>query len=227
MGAANEYAIAQVEDEAVAAIYPMPQKFRNLRLPSFWMSYIAVNDVQAAVEVAIAHGGKVELGPAEWDAGGAYALVRDPLGAGFTMLEGNDFSSHHWSGAGARLGHGLFVSSVAAVQSFYAAVFGWDYELVDSGVFAIQNRGRTAGHLHEVPDPAVRGKEQYWAVLFGVQEASLGTANLARIGGEQIAETTLPEGTAKLIRDPDGAAFFALPMTQKPHSPGLIADSGP
>lgn len=49
-------------------------------LPSFWMPYIEVVDIDAAIERAQQAVGKVEVGPSAFDVNTSIALIRDPLG---------------------------------------------------------------------------------------------------------------------------------------------------
>ena len=58
----SPYHLASTAAGESAAIFEMPQKFRTIGLPSFWMSYIAVDDIDAAVDEARRLGGKVEVG---------------------------------------------------------------------------------------------------------------------------------------------------------------------
>lgn len=212
----GDYATATRGGEPVAGIFPMPQKFRDIGLPSFWMSYIAVEDVGATVDLATQHGGKVELGPAPFERGGDYALIRDPLGAGFTVYRGS-LASRTARHAGKRMGHGLFVSDASAVTGFYAALFGWRFGDAVNGVMSIHAGNATIAHLHEIPDPAIRGKEEYWAVLFAGDTSDAAMERIRIGGGMADAPVNLPEGTARLIRDPDGAGFF---IVSPPSSPG-------
>ena len=193
----------------VAGLFEMPAKFQAINMPSFWMSYIAVDDVAAAVETAKAHGGKVELGPIPFEGGGEIALIRDPLGAGFTVYTGTTLSSAG-HGHGAKLGHGLFVSDASAVKGFYEKLFGWQFMPAADGAQEILLNGQRIAHLYEIPDPAIRGKEQYWAVYFGVADLSDARARIARSGGEVLAETEIMEGVALIARDPDGGTFWLL-----------------
>jgi len=193
----------------VAGLFEMPQKFQAINMPSFWMSYIAVEDVAKAVEVANAHGGKVELGPIPFEGGGEIALIRDPLGAGFTVYSGNALDSRG-QGHGSKLGHGLFVSEASAVTDFYTALFGWRFKATTDGAQEILMDGQRIAHLYEIPDPAIRGKEQYWAVYFGAAKLSDARKNVADLGGEILAETEILEGKALIARDPDGGTFWLL-----------------
>ncbi|MEM7241496.1 MAG: VOC family protein [Pseudomonadota bacterium] len=215
----DDYA-AHVGKTPTAGLFQMPQKFMDMGMPSFWMSYIAVDDVAKAVETADKLGGKVELGSAEFEGGGQYALIRDPLGAGFTVYNGTALAGAA-KGTNARLGHTLIVSDANAVMPFYTALFGWEFEAAGHDTFAMQQRGDTIGYLHQIEDPAIRGKEQYWAVLFGVANPDMTGSILNTIGGEVVADIDLPEGPTVVARDPDGAVFF---LTQKS---GLAGGSMP
>lgn len=201
--------VASVAAGPVAGLYEMPAKFQAINMPSFWMSYIAVDDVSAVTEIAKAKGGKVEVGPEPFEGGGTFALIRDPLGAGFTVYSGAALKGSA-TGAGARAGHGLFVSDAAAVTDFYSALFGWSFGPISDGVRPIQLNGQTIAHLHEIPDPAIRGKEQYWGVFFRHPNLQTAEANIVAQGGTILAHVELPEGAALLARDPDGGAFFLL-----------------
>ena len=91
---------------------------------------------------------------------------------------------------------------------FYTALLGWTFGPDHSGTRTIEAEGRTLAHLHEIPDERVRGKEQFWAVLFRGARGT--TARLPALGGSIEAELTLPEGPAVMARDPDQAAFLLL-----------------
>lgn len=195
----------------VAAVYQMPAKFMSMGMPSFWMTYIAVDDVAATVEQAQSLGGKVELGPEEFPGGGRYALIRDPLGAGFTVLEG-EAGTEASSAPGARAGHALFVSDASAIIPFYEALFGWSFGAASEGVCGVYRDRELLFHCHEVPDPAIRGKEEFWAVLFSAHGSA---SAITKHGGGLMTDLDLPEGPAVLAHDPDGAAFIVMKQTER------------
>lgn len=202
-----EYRIAQVGSHPTAAIYSMPDQFVAIGMPSFWMSYIAENDIDAVTELARANGGRVEVGPEDFDGGGRFALIRDPLGAGFTVYEGSALDEAYL-GRGGRVGHALFVSDAGAVMPFYKTLFGWTFAAEDHGRFRISSDGRALAFLHEIPDEAIRGKEQYWGVLFDAPDVA--ASRITEMGGRVVSEIELPEGTATLVSDPDGGHFFLV-----------------
>ena len=59
----SRYAIAQAGANQAAGLFRMLDVFQQMKMPSFWMSYIQVDDLDAAVAVVLEQGGKVELGP--------------------------------------------------------------------------------------------------------------------------------------------------------------------
>jgi len=65
------YLSCLVQDSPTAGLYTMPEKFQGMGMPSFWMSYVHVDDLEKIVRLAD-------------------ALIRDPAGAGFTCYEGED-----------------------------------------------------------------------------------------------------------------------------------------
>jgi hypothetical protein len=212
------YATATIARQPVAGHFQMPQAFIDMKMPAFWMSYISVDDIQATVTQAKALGGKVELGPKPFDAGGQYALIRDPLGAGFTVYQG-DALQGATAGHTMRAGHGLFVSDADAIIPFYAALFGWQFEAAGQNIHAATLQGEHLFYCHSIPDPAVRGKEQFWAVYFAASDLDAMAKKIGSAGGTVISKTDLPEGPALWAHDPDGAVFALLQTKRKAIAP--------
>lgn len=198
--------LASTGSAPVASLYQMPERFMAMGMPSFWMSYISVDDADRVAERALNLGGKVEIGPEELPDRGRFALIRDPLGAGFTILEGEPGAKPDVT-AGQRAGHALFVSALSTIKQFYETLFDWSFGALENGIASVFLNGKLVFHCHEIPDPAVRGKEEYWTVLFN-QATPLNT--IERTGGEIVSNLLLPEGKAVLARDPSGAAFIVL-----------------
>lgn len=214
----DDYGIGLTGGRPVAGLYQMPEKFVDMGMPSFWMSYIQVDDVTATAQRAADTGAIVEIGPSDFANGGRYALIRDPLGAGFTVYEGPDMTGTT-EGAGSRFAHALFVSDAAKVMPFYEGLFGWRFISLTKDSWEISTpSGSTGAHLYEVPDPAVRGKEQYWAVIFNGDAGAAARATAE--GGQVIAEIPLHQGKAVVIADPDGGTFMVRPNGQAPAQSG-------
>ncbi|MEM7058530.1 MAG: VOC family protein [Pseudomonadota bacterium] len=197
---AEDYDYAHVGDHQIAALFVMPQKLRDIGMPSFWMSYASVQDVSATTAKARDLGGKIELEDQ------TYALIRDPLGAGFTVHDGLRPPAR--AGHGTRAGHGYFCSDLSMVEEFYQALFGWQFTKYPAGHTKILTaQGTHVASAQELPDET-RGKEQYWTVQFAVTSLPKAIAKAREAGALEVMETNLPEGPAALVFDPDNAAFF-------------------
>ena len=176
-------------------------------MPCFWMSYIAVNSAAQVVAVGTELGGQVELGPFDWGDGSQVALIRDPLGAGFTVVEGGDFTARADNPQhGSMAWNGLYVSEANVVIPFYQRLFGWQITPHASQLerYDIANSvGKCISSIHELPTES-RGKEEYWAIQFAVSDMAAARKTVVDAGGNFQA---LPDGTA-FVRDPDNATFF-------------------
>ena len=59
------YCNCRVSGSPSAEIFEMPEAFRKINMPFFWMTYIPVDNVSAAVATARQFGGKIELEQAD------------------------------------------------------------------------------------------------------------------------------------------------------------------
>ncbi|MEM9916297.1 MAG: VOC family protein [Planctomycetota bacterium] len=203
------YRTCVVGGEACAGLFSMPAFFRQIKMPSFWMTYIAVDDVDAVVAQAKELGAKVEL--EDTNPLGRIALIRDPAGAGFTCYQGDapsavspDRQPGRWAWSE------LFVSDLAAVQTFYETLFGWSFhaETDDPGRYAIHNRaGKRIGAL-QVAANDVKGDKEYWVPFFAVANLDQAARQTQALGGQILNTHTNIDGTHHLIQDPQGAACY-------------------
>ena len=79
------YHLAQADGDLVAGLMEMPDDAGGM--PPFWMIYFAVDDADKAVADIEAAGGKVHRAPADIPGTGRFAVVGDPQGAGFGVLQ--------------------------------------------------------------------------------------------------------------------------------------------
>ncbi|MEM9419721.1 MAG: VOC family protein [Planctomycetota bacterium] len=214
---ADGYRTCAVGGEACAGLFSMPAFFRKIKMPSFWMTYIAVDDVDAVVAQAKELGAKVEL--EDTNPLGRIALIRDPAGAGFTCFQGDapsavspDRQPGRWAWSE------LFVSDLASVQTFYETLFGWSLhaEADDPDRYAIHNRaGQRIGAV-QVASNDVKGDKEYWGSFFAVPDLDKAVQQTQSLGGQVLYTHTNHDGTHHLIRDPQGAACY---LTQSGNAP--------
>lgn len=81
----NTYWIAMLGDKAVGGVFPMSgPDFKNV--PEHWVSYIAVDDVDARVKKAVAAGASVMRAPFDIPNVGRIAILHDQGGAVIAMI---------------------------------------------------------------------------------------------------------------------------------------------
>ncbi len=217
----SPYILASSGSNALAGLLEMSARFQDMDLPSFWMPYIEVEGIDAVTAQATDLGGTVELGPMEYGPDTRIALIRDPLGAGFTVIEGPALTKRGTAGPkGAPIWHGLYVSDAKAVIPFYEAIFGWHIKRNLSVQKTYQIRapeGEAIAELLALPERK-RGKAQFWAVHFAVPTLGKARKAIKAEGGKVLYEDREGAPPLLLATDPDGAAFFA-----REHAVGLTA----
>ncbi|MEL7470501.1 MAG: VOC family protein [Pseudomonadota bacterium] len=200
----DDYDYALLGETQIAALFEMPETMRQIGMPSFWMSYVSVGNVARTVAKARELGARIELEDP------AYALIRDPLGAGFTVHGG--LRPPAPSGHGTRAGHAYLCSDLLAIQPFYQALFGWTYRNVGGDTWQIATAtGDPVCFAYQQPDE-IRGKEQYWAILFAVDDLDAAPDTAIAAGGTGCQPVELYDRPARLIYDPDGAALFLVSL---------------
>ncbi|MEN0002980.1 MAG: VOC family protein [Bacteroidota bacterium] len=200
------YHLAYQNNQALLGIYETPAFFKKIKMPHFWMNYIQVEEVAKTVALAEAHGGKVEVANAPFYEG-KIALIRDPMGAGFTVYEGDALRQMPSEQPGGVLYRALQTSNAAKVIPFYEALFDWKIEAdAYAGHYAVTLPNyEVEAYIEEVPN-AMKGKYEYWVTVFNVDSAAeTGNLILAN-GGTLIAD----ESVRQLFADPSGEAFFYI-----------------
>lgn len=196
------YYTAQTEATEASGLYLMPDKFQKFNLPSFWMSYIKVIDLDATINIAKQIGGKVEMVDKE-NAIGKIALIRDPLGSGFTVYEGEYLNARSTGLESSYSKSELIVSDLAQVKPFYENLFSWTIQEISKTHCRIYNSPSSlVAEMIEVPN-SIKGKDEYWGVYFYTSALLQTKQKVISNGGSIIYE----EAHAILCKDPFGAAF--------------------
>ena len=205
----KSYKFALINDAPIAAIFEMPKKLAKIGMPSFWMSYAAVDDLAGAVEKARRHEDViVEIEPKAFNEDARISLIRDPSGAGFTLYEGPPIAPAPGEIAGLVSARYHHLPDLAIIKSFYEDLFQWSFEKVADDpwpLFEIKNQGRSINaFVEEVPE-TVRGKYRYWMPVFSVVSEEAFLTTLKRLEGAVANE--LPDGRL-IVADRQGAHFM-------------------
>ncbi len=206
----SDYYTAFYDNQAVAGLYETPDKFKQMRMPHFWMTYFEVNRLDKTLEKACELGGIIEM-KKEINGYGKVALIRDPMGAGFTIYEGNSLKSTRTKNkANTLVWNELHVSDKSMVLPFYQGIFNWIIRDTYRGAFEVYtNKEEHIADIMEFP-VEVKGKYEYWISCFGVQSLHDTKHKIIESGGTLIND----EGYRILCTDNSKEAFFYITNTE-------------
>jgi len=185
-------------------------------LPSHWICYVTVDDVDAAAAKAGELGGRVAEKPMDIPGVGRFAVIVSPTGAALSAYKPNEWRGEGYEGPG-RPGtfvwHELLALDPEGEGRFFDEVFGWNVVEQMTGpygpYFLFKRRDRpdkdAAGMLKK-PDgsgPSV------WFPYIGVEDVDATAARLETLGGKTwVKPTDIPEvGRFAVVGDPTGAMF--------------------
>ncbi len=199
---ADDYTLFYSGSNSAAGVYTMPVPFQNIKMPSFWMSYVRVESLDDCCKRAVELGAKCEVEPTQLDVDSRIALIRDPAGAGFTLYQGPELH-----GLDSEAKHGrmccneLHVSDFNEVESFYTNLFGWKINtdpVVPYRKLIHDSTDNTIASALEL-DESTKGPKNYWAITFATDDIDRTLEAATNAGGE-------------VLMQPDGALGFAMVM---------------
>jgi hypothetical protein len=179
-------------------------------MPSHWMSYLSVADVDATAAAALQAGGKLLMPPTDFSPMGIAATIADPQGAVFSVwkdAQGDredrqpiDMGDWYWNE--------LTTTDDQAAAAFYEAVFGYTREEMDMGpqgiyTILVKDGVQRAG-LMKHPQP---GTPPAWTPYLRVPDCDAAAAKAGSLGAQIcVPPTDIPEvGRFALLLDPTGA----------------------
>ncbi|WP_299548054.1 VOC family protein [Seonamhaeicola sp.] len=202
----NDYYTAFSGDREVTGLYETPAKFKQMRMPHFWMTYIQVKSVVETVEKAKHLGGIIEINY-EMKGLGKIALIRDPQGAGFTIYEGNKLKNTRTKNTeNTLIWNELHSSNVKNIIPFYQGIFDWVITQTQNGIYSVLNSKKE--HIADIIEiqNQYKGKYEYWVCTFGVKNLRESKKMIIEHGGHLITE----EANRILFSDNSDEAFFYI-----------------
>jgi predicted enzyme related to lactoylglutathione lyase len=177
--------------------------------PPRWTSYVCVEDADATVARARELGGKVEADPADVG-GGRRTEIADPAGAVVAIWEpGDQIGAGRVNEPNTLCWNELALPDVAAVQGFYEALFGWQFQPVPTPegapeIVGIANRtGWRNGNLRGTTD-----QPPAWTPYFGAESCEDAARRATELGGRLLfGPLEVPTGHLAIAADPQGAVF--------------------
>ncbi len=195
-------------DQGRAAAGLMPKM--SPEQPSAWTTYFAAADAVAATARITAAGGTVIAPSMEVGDLGSMAIALDPEGLAFGVWQAATFPGFRiFNEPGSVVWNEAAVDDPDAARSFYAAVFGFRYEPVETAdrytTFATGDR--PLGGLGGAQPGSAKG----WTTCFSVASTDDAVATVERLGGKVVvAAQTMEYGRFAVAEDPWGAHFSVM-----------------
>jgi uncharacterized protein len=205
-----DYHVANVGAAGMGGIMKSPAK----DVPPFWSGYVYTPDVDAACARILQLGGKVHRAP--WDVPGVLrmAIVGDPTGANFNIMQPLMQGPREVPPQGA-LGtiawHELHAGDLDVAWEFYAAMFGWTQgtaiQMGPMGTYQMfQIDGKDIGGMMQkrasTPMPV-------WSYYFNVDGIDRAAARIVQSGGKLVMGPHQVPGGSWIVTaiDPQGGHF--------------------
>lgn len=211
------YTLLRIDGDAVAGLSAQPEQQRQAGVPPNWFSYVTAADTNAAAAQAAKLGGAVHAGPFDVMQNGRMAVIADPTGAMFGMWQPRDtIGATRVNDPGCLTSNELSTNDVERASAFYAALFGWRIEEVDTQggprYWVIGHdgaaEGRNGGMRELAPEQEQAGIPPHWMPYFTTTSADQLIATVNERGGALHAgPLEIPAGRIAVVGDPQGAIF--------------------
>ncbi|MGH3149075.1 MAG: VOC family protein [Rubrobacter sp.] len=211
-GEAGTYTMLRLDGDDVCALYELEAERRDQGIPSHWLSYVSVEDVDAAAARAEELGGAAYGGAFDVMGMGRMAVIGDPAGAVLAAWQpGSHIGAGRVNDVACMGWNELQTRDPGAASAFYSGLFGWGTEPIEqdgSVVYTtIQNAGLQNGGFMPLSDQH-GDAPSFWLPYFTVVSCDAAVAKVRELGGETLAgPMDLPSGRIAVVNDPQGAAF--------------------
>ncbi|QFU03497.1 27 kDa antigen Cfp30B [Pseudoalteromonas sp. THAF3] len=204
----------------VAAMYQMPADQHAQGVPSYWLSYIAVDDVDAMADKAKSLGATIVHGPHDVPEAGRMVLLCDPVGAMVALWQGqghkgasvqNEVDTPCW--------FELATRDIESSTSFYSELLGWRAELkaMEGMDYTLFKAGDTmVGGMVAMDEQWPDDIPPHWMIYFSVNDCDAQAEQAKKLGGEVCVQPMdVPEvGRFCVLTDPQGAVFSIINLNQ-------------
>ena len=215
----GSYAMASVGGKSVAGMMAQAPDMKKQGVPPNWLSYVAVDNVEASARKGAELGGTVVVPPMAMGPG-KFSVLTDPAGAMFALWQaGQSMGPFLYGETGALGWNELYSSNVDRAAPFYAKLFGWKPEPSDMGdmkytVFKAADDDLIAGMMEK--PPALAAAPSFWGVYFCVADTDKAAARVNQLGGQLLEKPMEIPGIGRFApaADPLGATFSIIKFSR-------------
>jgi uncharacterized protein len=212
MGSAGTYTAILAGDQPFGGMVPFDPRHG---IPSHWVSYVAVDDVDATCARTTAAGGRVCIPATDIPNVGRFAMIEDPAGAILSPISlpngGPRPDPSAAPAPGSAWWHELACPDPDGAAAFYHAVFGWRVQeapMPDGSTYWLLLRGeaQVGGMFRLALDAPVR---PHWTIYVTVADADAAIERAISLGATATTPCMDIPGTGRVagLVDPHGAAI--------------------
>lgn len=187
-------------------------------IPSHWISYITVDDVDAACKATEAAAGQVAMQPFDIPNVGRTAVVSDPTGAYFSPYK--DIAEEPFTPPAPAVGqfnwHELMSTDIEKAKTYYTELMGWSLgamEMQDppETYWMFQHGEQPVAGALQMPAAAGPDAVSAWLPYIGVADVPAATQKTKELGGIiHVPPTRMREPSTvhfAMLGAPDGSTF--------------------
>jgi uncharacterized protein len=220
--------------DGAGGMMKLPDAAKQMGAPPHWMMYLGTPDADNTAMRVAQLGGRVLKQPEDIPNVGRFAVVMDPFGASFALLQpAMDGPPRGPIGAGDFSWFELYTPNPEGAWKFYSTLFGWEktsaMDMGEMGVYQMFGRGDgiPRGGIMKPPPGAPAAWAPYAMVKDAKAAAATATANGGQIvngpmevpGGDWIAQGIDPQGAMFSVHSLNPAAQKAAPAPAKKAAP--------
>ncbi len=213
------YTLLSAGDVQVAGMMALPPEAFAAGARPGWIGYLAVDDADASAARIRAAGGAVHRAPEDIPGIGRFAVVADPHGAAFIVMQpfSDEQPPQPAPGTPGHVGwHELHAGDLDSAWAFYAAQFGWTrdqaIDMGPMGTYQLFATGGPAvgGMMTRTPDTPV----PTWLYYFNVGGVDAAVARVSQGGGKVLMGPHQVPGGSWIVQcaDPQGGMFALVGM---------------
>ncbi len=216
----SNYTLYKKNGKTVAGMGTLPDELAAAGVPPMWSTYIAVDDVDAAIAKVQAAGGGVMMEVMDVPGSGRMAFVTDPTGASVGLWQAKGFfGAEMVNEPGAFVWNELLTDDTAAAEKFYSETLGLSAKTMEgtSGPYTmyfvdgVTNpvAGMMAKNENMGPIP------NYWGTYFAVDDCEGCLETVAASGGKVLMQPfDVPDfGRMAVVQDPQGAVMSVIKLS--------------
>lgn len=210
----GNYTNCLLRGHRVAGLMELTPEMKSGGVPPVWTTYLKTEDVEDTAARIIAAGGQLMLPPMDAMDYGRMTVGIDTTGAAIGFWQPG---THQGAGLAnepnAFAWNELQTTDVEAAKTFYAAVAGWQSELMpgDPPPYYVANiGGEPVAGIMDMAQLAP-GSPSFFLTYFNVVDCDTAVARVSELGGSvRVPKVESPQGPFGVVVDPFGAAFAVV-----------------